>query len=85
MKTLALCLCLALVCGCGVSPVKVDSTDNRQTTVDVLFTDQDGYTVKRFYDGSYRYYVTPGPARAEWSRTAGKVVVPESISTAPEK
>ncbi len=36
---------------------------NAEFKVETLFTDADGYTVKRFRDnGEWRYYVTPGPA-----------------------
>lgn len=44
-------------------PAGTAATDNQTFTVETLFTDADGYTVKRFSDcGQVRYYVTPGPA-----------------------
>jgi hypothetical protein len=40
--------------------VTVEQTNNPDVKSEVLFTDAEGYTVKRFYDnGRYHYYVLP--------------------------
>jgi len=65
----AACLC----CGCQEISGKPAKTDNPGATVEVLFTDADGYTVKRFQDKNrYHYYVTPGPAKVAYEVQEGK-------------
>lgn len=74
------------ISGCAVEPVGVQSTGNASLSVDVIGRDEDGYTIKRFRDGSYdRYYVTPGPATVNSGHTvqSGKTsyYVPEEVAT----
>jgi hypothetical protein len=45
--------------GCMADAEKNEKVSNKSVKVEVLFTDDEGFTVKRFYDGHYRYYVTP--------------------------
>ena len=61
MRRIAIFAALVLG-GCAHSAERSDEATNKEFRVYVLFTDSDGYTVKRFVDaGQYRYYVTPGP------------------------
>ena len=68
MKKILLGLSLVGLIGCQQpkpNVIKEEKTNNNEIKVEVLFTDEDGFTVKRFFDeGHYRYYVTPGPADA---------------------
>jgi len=52
-------LCLFLT-GCDKQAEKSITTSNSAVKAEVLFTDENGFTVHRFYDGGHnRYYVTP--------------------------
>lgn len=76
------------VVGCNewAKPAKVDRPNMSNVEVEVLFTDADGYTVKRFTDGGIaRYYVTPGPSRVVHQVPQGKSSRPEEITTAGPK
>ena len=72
MLLAAACL-MGLAVGCDDRPPASVATpaNNPAYQVDSLFTDADGYTVKRFRDrDEYRYYVVgPANARTEWSIT----------------
>lgn len=51
---------LVLAVGCDIQPARIERTSNPRVTVEVLFTDPEGCTVKRFRDGDhYHYYATP--------------------------
>jgi hypothetical protein len=66
-------LALVLCCGCSEISGRPAKTDNPSASVQVLFTDSDGYTVKRFEDkGRFHYYVTPGPAKVAYEVQEGK-------------
>jgi hypothetical protein len=74
-------LSLALLCGCTVDGERKLTTSNKEIKAQVVFTDEDGYTVKRFNDGNnYRYYVTP-VGRVESIEQKGKTQRPDSIQT----
>lgn len=76
MKKTLIILALLVLSGCNNSAEKTENVSNKSFDVEVLFTDSDGFTVKRFQDGGYyRYYVT-GPTDAasvsEHSTSNGK-------------
>jgi hypothetical protein len=79
---------LAAFTGCPGEPESKQQTSNSAVQVDVLFTDSDGFTVKRFSDGSsgFKYYVTPsGHVDASYTQDDGdgnSHVVVERIDTA---
>jgi len=55
---------------------------NSEFAVDTLFTDSDGYTIKRFHDnGRFHYYVTPGPAKTIGVVQNGKAKFDDMIET----
>jgi hypothetical protein len=88
-KMMTLMLAALVLCGCNkaITKKQVGRTDNAEADVEVLFTDADGYTVKRFMDNGYpRYYVTPGPAKVasvipQAVRKGGTVHVPDDTET----
>lgn len=86
MKRIFVLVALFLA-GCANSGISKSKTDNPSiATVDVLFTDADGFTVKRFYDaGRFCYYATPGPSVVTYSHTDGKTTTIHSIPTAKDK
>lgn len=62
---------------------KTQTTNSKNYTVDVLFTDADGFTVKRFHDGGRDHYYVIGAAMGtESTQRAGKISYPEQIPTA---
>lgn len=78
------CLVWFALVGCvnQIDPVMTKNS-GVNAKIETLFTDEDGYTVKRFYDhGHYRYYVTPGPAKTISVFQNGKLLIPEEIGTA---
>jgi hypothetical protein len=58
----------------GNKAVGVENTNNPNVKSESLFTDAEGYTVKRFYDnGRYHYYVVPaGEVREAQEEQSGK-------------
>jgi hypothetical protein len=77
-------LMLGMLAGCAVIKPESENvtTSNQSARITVLFTDADGYTVKKFTD-NYRdhYYVTPGPARVITHYPSGKAQLPEGVTT----
>lgn len=75
MKKAILLLCLGLIGCCGhTTPVSSGKTTNKDVQVETLFTDEEGYTVKRFTD-NYRdhYYVVPtGDVVTSWTEARGR-------------
>ena len=60
MRTLVIVV-LLLLGGCEEPAASYKPVNNSTYSVNVLFTDDDGFTVKRFRDhGEYHYYVTKG-------------------------
>lgn len=52
---------LIILVGCSIPAEQTVKTSNQSAKVEVLFTDEDGYKIKRFQDhGTYIYYATPG-------------------------
>ena len=84
------CFLLLFMTGCSVSIEETSrkKTSNNQVQVEVLFTDDEGYTVKRFNDkGHWRYYVTPrGKTNGNFTRSSNKnsVTIPNEIETINE-
>lgn len=78
-------LVLVLLVGCDkTNPKPFGSTETNNSTIKVehLFTDEDGYTVKRFNYGQSTYvYVTPGPALVRQTYPVGKLRVHREIPT----
>lgn len=80
MKRILLFSALLAVSGCTCNSDDtvertIHNTNEKHYKAEVLFTDADGYTVKRFKDGEYyRYYVTPGPSMVQ-------SVIPEQHTT----
>lgn len=61
-RVLSVVACLLIV-GCSGSAEAVKRSTNSEYNVEVLFTDHDGFTVKRFVDGGRaHHYVTPSGA-----------------------
>lgn len=80
MKTFAL-LFIVLLAGCSIEPMGTRSTNNSKAKVEVLFTDENGYTVHKFYDaGEYHYYVTPQGSVSS-THNAGRTTYQETIHT----
>ena len=92
---LACSLGLVALAGCddATHAKASQASDNSAYNVSVLFTDSDGFTVKRFWDrptdgggGQYVYYATgPGDARTEFRVQQGKTSVKKSVSTATSR
>lgn len=73
---------IANLCGCDrPEPPKtmgVVASDNSDYKVEILFTDKDKYTMKRFFDHTTQrwvYFATPGPTvvSQHWDTQEGKV------------
>jgi hypothetical protein len=68
--------------GCAAPAQQSTSSSNPSVDVEVVLTDKDSYTVKRFWSGGTRYYyVTPGPARVTHMETQGKQTTNISVDT----
>lgn len=76
-------ICIAIIsiglAGCMRQSEATKNTSNAEFKSEVLFTDENGYTVHRFFDGNYRYYVTPS-GQTEFT-TGGKVKTNHIIPT----
>lgn len=77
LNKILIALSLGLViAACAKAPVQTSRTDNSDVPVSVLFTDEDGCKVRRFFDaGNFRYYVTCPNGKTgstEWSESCGK-------------
>ena len=82
MKRIALLCLLAGLSACETSPVSTQQTDNKEVTVDLLFT-HDGCKVYRFLDDGFHYYAvcTQGAAATSSEIRVGKKHRPEEIAT----
>ncbi len=80
-KNIAICLVMLCV-GCAREAEKPIKVSNTNFDVEKIFTDENGYSVYRFYDEYYRYYVTgPNVMSTQYQVLVGKTTRPESIST----
>lgn len=50
-----------LLASCTVSPTSTERVGNGKLEIQVLGTDKEGYTVKRFSDNGYNHYYVTGP------------------------
>ena len=75
MKKYLTAVMLALVSiGCDKPAQSTYTPSNSNFQVEVLFTDNEGFTVKRFADGSRNYYYVTGPgaAQIQWEISGNK-------------
>lgn len=83
-------MALVICCGCENDPISVQSTNNSNIAVEVLFQ-HDGCTVYRFDDGNPHYYVRCPHSESvsvmdEHTESCGKNcvrTVPDVIQTNP--
>lgn len=64
---------ILLLSGCEIEAKYKVETTNPTATVEILFVDEDGYTMKRFTDGSNTVYYTTPCTRVESIRQVDDV------------
>lgn len=84
IMTLLGCLWITLcVVGCNNSanPVKTQESNNPGVPVELLFTDDNGYSVYRFRDRGYTHYYVVPKGEVIQAQPNGKSVSYKSITT----
>lgn len=72
-------LWVILLVGCVKAPNKIDTTNNPEFTVDLLF-EHEGCKVYRFQDDGSKYF-TNCKGSVQWSNLSGKVIKHHEINT----
>lgn len=81
MRMLVVIPFLLVLVGCAQTAERTVGNSNSAFNVEKCFTDDDGYTVKRFYDnGRFHYYVTP-KGSVNTTQNQGKTRYVERIDT----